>query len=204
MKYLKVFTDFQEIIEPLSHEEAGRLFTAMLSYADSGTMPVLAGNERFVWAMARRIIDQEAEAYQKRTEVNRENGRKGARARWSRERPTSNETGERDAEDSVHSERSTNDNENGQEKKNEKKKENDKDSLKEYVCISKEKAAPKGHIHIPERVKRERPIYCRQTSAKQYPPVGCNSLPGCRAIHIKKPAALQQPILYAIQLWEPP
>lgn len=66
MKYLKVFTDFQQIMEPLSLEERGRLFGAMLSYAESGAAPELTGNERFVWAMARQIIDREAASYQQK------------------------------------------------------------------------------------------------------------------------------------------
>ena len=36
MTYLKVFTDFRELMEPLNAEEKGRLFEAMLSYAMDG------------------------------------------------------------------------------------------------------------------------------------------------------------------------
>ena len=66
MKYLKVFTDFQELMEPLDFEERGRLFTAMIAYAEDGRLAELSGNERFVWAMARRIIDREAELYEEK------------------------------------------------------------------------------------------------------------------------------------------
>ena len=58
MQYLKVFTDFKEFMEPLNDEEKGRLFVAMLDYAQDGSEPGLEGNERFVWAMAKRIIDR--------------------------------------------------------------------------------------------------------------------------------------------------
>lgn len=61
MEYLKVFTSFIEIIEPLDDAERGRLFTAMLRYADNGEIPVLTGNERFVWAMAKQGIDRTIE-----------------------------------------------------------------------------------------------------------------------------------------------
>ena len=66
MKYLKVFTDFQEVMEPLDDGERGRLFGAMLAYAERGAVPELTGNERFVWALARQIIDREAASYQEK------------------------------------------------------------------------------------------------------------------------------------------
>ena len=66
MKYLKVFTDFQQIMEPLSLEERGRLFGAMLAYAEDGTAPRLTGNERFLWALARQNIDREAASYEQK------------------------------------------------------------------------------------------------------------------------------------------
>ena len=75
MKYLKVFTNFAEIIEPLDDAEQGRLFRAMLRYAESGEQDELAGNERFVWAAARQIIDREREFCEKQTS----NGSKGGR-----------------------------------------------------------------------------------------------------------------------------
>ena len=54
MTYLKVFTDFRELMEPLNAEEKGRLFEAMLSYAMDGAEIALEGNERFLWPVARR------------------------------------------------------------------------------------------------------------------------------------------------------
>ena len=60
MKYLKVFTDFAQSIEPLSDAEKGRLFTAMLEYAETGTEPRFSGNERFLWPTAKTHIDREA------------------------------------------------------------------------------------------------------------------------------------------------
>ena len=84
MTYLKVFTDFRELMAPLSAEEKGRLFDAMLSYAMDSTEVALEGNERFIWPVARRTIDQEAAAYESKVEANRERARKGAEARWGR------------------------------------------------------------------------------------------------------------------------
>lgn len=63
MKYLKVFTDFAEDLECLSDAEVGRLFRAMLSYADDGTVPDFRGNEKFLWSGAKRNIDAQKVSY---------------------------------------------------------------------------------------------------------------------------------------------
>lgn len=76
MKYLKVWTSFKEVIEPLQDAEKGRLFDMMLLYAEEGTDPGnFAGNERFVWPAAKQIIDLTAE----KAEKLRQNGLKGGR-----------------------------------------------------------------------------------------------------------------------------
>lgn len=81
MDYLKIFTDFAEVIEPLSDEERGRLFSAMLSYARDGEAPELTGNERFIWPVARQGIDREAAFLKKQAE----NGSKGGRPKKATE-----------------------------------------------------------------------------------------------------------------------
>lgn len=63
MKYLKVFTDFAKSIEILSDAEKGRLFNAMLTYAETGEEPNLNGNERFVWPTAKMNIDRQEQSY---------------------------------------------------------------------------------------------------------------------------------------------
>lgn len=75
MKYLKVFTDFAEILEPLQDAEVGRLFKSMLAYAETGAAPDLRGNEKFVWNAAKQIIDRERGYSERQTE----NGKKGGR-----------------------------------------------------------------------------------------------------------------------------
>ena len=75
MKYLKVFTDFAEDLEPLSDVEVGRLFRAMLQYAETGTAPDLKGNERYVWASCKKGIDREAEHCSMKAEAGRQGGR---------------------------------------------------------------------------------------------------------------------------------
>ena len=59
-KYLKVYTDFVQTIEPLGDAEKGRLFVAMLKYAESGEEPRFSGSERFIWPTAKLTIDREA------------------------------------------------------------------------------------------------------------------------------------------------
>ena len=64
MKYLKVFTDFAAKMEMYGDAERGRLFTAMLEYAETGIEPELKGNERFLWATARSDIDRQTKIYE--------------------------------------------------------------------------------------------------------------------------------------------
>ena len=71
MKYLKIFTDFAIDIEPLNDAEVGRLFRAMLLYAEAGTATQLKGNERFIWATAKKSIDDQNKKHQQRCEINK-------------------------------------------------------------------------------------------------------------------------------------
>ena len=73
MKFLQVYTDFAEAMEELNDAERGRLFMAMLKYAESGAEPVFRGNEKVLWPVAKGNIDRQAEAYAHRCEVNRRN-----------------------------------------------------------------------------------------------------------------------------------
>lgn len=83
MKYLKVFTDFEEAIEPINDAEAGRLFRAMLKYARTGETPQFSGNERYVWPTAKLHIDREAAFCEKQ----RRNASKPNEAKPSQTRP---------------------------------------------------------------------------------------------------------------------
>ena len=57
--YIKVFVDYLDAIEPLGDAERGRLFTSLLTYARSGKVPQLNGNERFLFPMMRAQIDRD-------------------------------------------------------------------------------------------------------------------------------------------------
>lgn len=76
---MKVFTDFEQTISPLTDEEKGRLFVAMLRYTATGESPEFSGNERFLWPAAKVQIDRTAKEYENIVERNRENGKKGGR-----------------------------------------------------------------------------------------------------------------------------
>lgn len=65
MKYLKLFTNFGGAISSLKDDEVGRLFRAMLQYAEDETEPDLPGNERHVWGSAKLHMDM-ARTYSER------------------------------------------------------------------------------------------------------------------------------------------
>ena len=73
MKYLKLFTDFLQDVEPLSFEERGRLITAMLIYMEDGTEPGLIGNERILWGTMKKGMDKQKETYAELCERNKKN-----------------------------------------------------------------------------------------------------------------------------------
>lgn len=96
MKYLKVWTDFENVLAPLEFSEIGSLFLAMLHYAGTGEEPLdFIGNERFLWAVAKRDIDMAAD----RAETLRNNGLKGGRPKTkdNQEKPTETKANQEEA-----------------------------------------------------------------------------------------------------------
>ena len=155
MTYLKVFTDLRELMEPLTAAEKGRLFEAMLSYAMDGAETALEGNERFLWPVVRRTIDQEAAAYESKVAANREKGRKGAQARWNREADGSGQNS--------HPDSMAKDSRDGQEQEQEQYQEQKEDQYQEQEYVYEQPArppVPPADTHIPERAEIER--YCRE------------------------------------------
>lgn len=89
MKYLKVWTDFKNVLAPLNDAEIGRLFLAMLNYAATGEEPSgFEGNEVFLWAVAKRDIDTMSE----KAETFRANGLKGGRPKTKQNQTEPEET----------------------------------------------------------------------------------------------------------------
>ena len=96
MEYLKIWTSFREVISPLNDAEKGRLFDAMLIYADRGEEPDFRGNERFVWPAAKQDIDRASQ----RAEILRQNGMNGGRPKTKENQTEPKETKENQSEPS--------------------------------------------------------------------------------------------------------
>lgn len=75
MEYLKVWTSFRELLEPLTDAERGRLFVAMLEYAESGVEPQLSGSERYVWPSARQSIKRASDENERMKAMGKKGGR---------------------------------------------------------------------------------------------------------------------------------
>ena len=88
-KFLQVYHNWLDAMEDLDDAERGRLFTALLTYSMTGVRPELEGNERYVFRCLSWFVDQDRDAYERRCEVNRANGRKGGRPRERTEEPVS-------------------------------------------------------------------------------------------------------------------
>ena len=135
MKYLKIFTDFLDVVEPLGDSAAGRLFKSMLRYAMDGTVPVLKGKEGVAWTVARQHMDREAEVYEKKVKhLKRGNV------------PVTEKKGSVSEQD--------------KEKDNDKDKDKDK-----YIYMGgkpPEAPAPKAHIYIQPPSLEEIRSYCQE------------------------------------------
>lgn len=83
--YIKVFIDLLDAMEPFGDAERGRLFTAMLEYAQTGEVPQLGGNERYLFPMIKAQLDRDREALQTRARLNSENGKLGGRPKKAKE-----------------------------------------------------------------------------------------------------------------------
>lgn len=95
MEFLKVWTSFRQVIAPLNDAEKGRLFDAMLMYAEAGEEPSeFKGNERFLWPVAKQDIDRTAQ----KCEILKRNGSFGGRPKTKENQSEPNETKENQTE----------------------------------------------------------------------------------------------------------
>lgn len=89
MKYLKVWTSFRDLLQPLEFDEIGRLFLMMLEYAETGEEPTeFIGNEAFLFPVAKQQIDLAAE----KVETLRQNGSKGGLAKSRNKQTEANDS----------------------------------------------------------------------------------------------------------------
>lgn len=149
MKYLKVFTDFADAMEELGDAERGRLFTAMLKYAETGAAPDFRGNERFIWPVAKLQIDRTVEEYSRTVEARRECGKLGGRPKKA------NGFDENQKKQKVFSETK---------KSKDKDKDNDKDNDKDKENIpsgnNTPPAPPRGRVDVPEALMENWNGFC--------------------------------------------
>ena len=64
MVQLRIFVNFRNALKPFSDDEKGRLFDAMLAYAEDKTVLPLPGNERFIWDWVKETLDAQHESYE--------------------------------------------------------------------------------------------------------------------------------------------
>lgn len=74
-----VYLEYRQHLELLSDSERGQLFTAMLDFAETGTVPMLDGMPRMAFSFIKAQMERDAEKYNSKCERNRENGAKGGR-----------------------------------------------------------------------------------------------------------------------------
>ena len=68
MVQLRIFVNFRNALKPFSDDEKGRLFDAMLAYAEDKTVLPLPGNERFIWGWVKGTLDAQHESYEAKCE----------------------------------------------------------------------------------------------------------------------------------------
>ena len=122
-EFFCAYHSYLSSMELLNDEERGRLFTALLIYSESGKVPTLTGNERFVFPAMRDQIDRDNKKYAAKCEKNRENVLKRHTNEYERKQSYTNATKEK-------------------EKEKTKEKEKEKDKEKESIRVIGEKTSP--------------------------------------------------------------
>lgn len=82
-EYIKAYFNWLDVVEPLTDDETGRLFKALLAYGKDGTIPDWVGNERYAFYALKINIDNNQKAYDRDVE----NGKRGGRPRVQTETP---------------------------------------------------------------------------------------------------------------------
>lgn len=68
-----MYNSYLKSIEPLDDLERGRLLTALLEYSNTGIVPDMQGNEKFIFPTMQVNMDREWKKYDKKCEINRNN-----------------------------------------------------------------------------------------------------------------------------------
>ena len=90
LEYLKVFGEIEEFVEPLTDEQRGRVFSAMMAYAFRGEIPAFdrGSAESIIWPAIRNKID----FCEKKVKQKRANGANGGRPRKNENQEKPEET----------------------------------------------------------------------------------------------------------------
>lgn len=84
MKFVKVYYDWLDMMEPLSDEEKGRLITAVLQYASGQQVPDFVGAEKYTFYAMKSQIDRDKETYAAICSKRKEIGALGGLAKASK------------------------------------------------------------------------------------------------------------------------
>lgn len=79
LPYIKIYRDFIDVAKELDDEERGRLFLAIMQYANGEEVPPLKGAEKIAFVVLRSQIGRDDAAHDEYIEKQRENGKRGGR-----------------------------------------------------------------------------------------------------------------------------
>ena len=79
LPYIKVYRDFIEVARELNDDERGRLFLAIMQYANGEEVPPLQGAEKIAFVVLRSQINRDDATHDEYIEKQRENGKRGGR-----------------------------------------------------------------------------------------------------------------------------
>lgn len=79
LPYIKIYRDFIDVAKELDDGERGRLFLAIMQYANGEEVPPLKGAEKIAFVVLRSQIDRDDAAHDEYIEKQRENGKRGGR-----------------------------------------------------------------------------------------------------------------------------
>ena len=73
--HVKIYFDFDALTNELNDAEKGSLLLAVVRYAETGEVPTLSGNERFLFPVFKQKVDEDIKAYDTKVQ----NGSNGGR-----------------------------------------------------------------------------------------------------------------------------
>ena len=85
LPYIKVYKDFISIVRELDNGARGRLFLAIMQYANEEEVDNLTGAEKIAFLTVKSQIDRDRDAYTDISEKRKLAGKAGAERRWEQE-----------------------------------------------------------------------------------------------------------------------